>query len=162
MLLNNATEGTVDLSHCDLNQPLDRVLKVDLLRSTSAAGFRMRVLEGGKKLVASAGDKLIICSSPTTLASPKPPVNDCTWREVAVPGRIASFDAKASQLGGSRPRMSVDVVLGLQDGAILVYEDVLFQLVGNDKGSKSSNITSRRLHWHRDAVSSVKWSRDGM
>ena len=162
LLLHDASEEYLELSHCNLNQSSDRLLEIILLRRIPATGVGLTVLDGGKTLVARAGDKLMLCSSPNSLASAKPVVNDFSWREVTVPGKIASFDARSRlESAGSKNRVAVDVVLGLQDGAILVYDDILFKLIGKERGLKGVGITSRRLHWHRDTVLSVKWSRDG-
>ena len=55
----------------------------------------------------------------------------------------------------------MDVVVGLQDGSIRIVDDILTQLTQMGKGAKDIDRISRRLHWHRMAVSAVKWSRDG-
>ncbi|KIW34923.1 uncharacterized protein PV07_01664 [Cladophialophora immunda] len=86
------------------------------------------------------------------------------WREITVPGFITSFDAQVNS-GKSKTSRKVpflDVVIGLNDGAIVHYEDILFKLIGKEKKNKASteDIVGRKLHWHRTAVNTVKWSRD--
>lgn len=74
----------------------------------------MTVLDGGKIILARAGDKLMLCSSPTSLALAKPAVDDYTWREVTVSGKIANFNARSRlKAAGAKIRVTVDVVLGL-------------------------------------------------
>ncbi|ROT42281.1 sporulation protein [Sodiomyces alkalinus F11] len=56
----------------------------------------------------------------------------------------------------------IDVVTGGARGAMLIYNDLLNKL-HNLRGSKSKKeeIQARKVHWHRRAVHTVKWSRDG-
>ncbi|KIY02324.1 uncharacterized protein Z520_02462 [Fonsecaea multimorphosa CBS 102226] len=86
------------------------------------------------------------------------------WREITLPGFITSFDAQVNS-GKSKTLRKVpflDVVIGLNDGVIMHYEDILFKLIGKEKKNKASteDIVGRKLHWHRTAVNTVKWSRD--
>ncbi|KAF2225562.1 hypothetical protein BDZ85DRAFT_257698 [Elsinoe ampelina] len=54
--------------------------------------------------------------------------------------------------------ISFDLALGSSTGEVFVYENVTLDSAGV---AKSGLPTPRNLHWHREAVSSVKWSRDG-
>ena len=83
------------------------------------------------------------------------------WRELKVPSEIVSFDARSviEHRAGNTPR--VDVAVGVQSGEIMLYEDLLFKLIGKEKKNPTVDISARILHWHRGAVNSVKWSRDG-
>ncbi|OAP56283.1 hypothetical protein AYL99_09462 [Fonsecaea erecta] len=87
-----------------------------------------------------------------------------TWREMTLPGFITSFDAQvnSSKSKTSRKVPFLDVVIGLSDGVIMHFEDILFKLIGKEKKNKTSteDIVGRKLHWHRKAVNTVKWSRD--
>lgn len=72
---------------------------------------------------------------------------------------ISCFDARSSQinhkynpneeLDSSAP---VDLVVGTDTGAIFVYSDV--ESMVEKRG--------RKLHWHREKVSALKWSLDGI
>jgi NET1-associated nuclear protein 1 (U3 small nucleolar RNA-associated protein 17) len=59
----------------------------------------------------------------------------------------------------------VDVVVGDVRGAIFVHNDLLGNLIQSQnppaEGSNSINLIPRKLHWHRKAVQTVKWSLDG-
>ena len=58
----------------------------------------------------------------------------------------------------------MDVVVGGLKGAIHVYDDLLRKLVRLETHSQDSTFTdvnSRHIHWHRNAVLTVKWSKDG-
>lgn len=56
----------------------------------------------------------------------------------------------------------VDVVTGGARGAMFIYNDILNKLI-NLRGpkSKKEEVQARKVHWHRRAVHSVKWSNDG-
>ena len=162
LLLHNTAQGHRELSHCDLNQPSNPPLDSIVLREFQGTGAGVISLDSGKVLVVCASDRLMFCSSSTSFALASPSAGSFTWREVTVPGEIISFDARGRRESSTaKSRFAIDVVVGLQDGAIIIYEDILFQLIGKERGVKGARIMPRRLHWHRDAVYSVKWSRDG-
>lgn len=83
---------------------------------------------------------------------------------------ICSLDLKVSK----RPvaenpaqqlsRPVVDLVVGDVLGSIFVHEDLLANLhrLQDGKLPGGINIIPRKLHWHREAVHTVKWSLDGM
>ena len=157
LALNQSSEGERGLSHFTLRQSSNVPMEEVVVRSKQRMAATIATVNNGRLLVASSGDRLMLGSSqdPTT--------SDYPWREFTVPGKVVSFDARTRQASNAttKTRPAVDVALGLQDGAILIYDDVLGRLIGMEKGVKGSNTVSRRLHWHRELVSSVKWSRDG-
>jgi NET1-associated nuclear protein 1 (U3 small nucleolar RNA-associated protein 17) len=63
----------------------------------------------------------------------------------------------------------LDLAVGDETGVILLFEDILASFAaveGSQKGKKgrpdnADSFRPKRLHWHRDAVGSVKWSLDG-
>ncbi|RDW87795.1 hypothetical protein BP5796_03489 [Coleophoma crateriformis] len=56
----------------------------------------------------------------------------------------------------------VDVVVGDVKGSIFVHNDLLSNLIQVQAGSSQGiSLLPRKLHWHRQAVYSVKWSLDG-
>lgn len=58
----------------------------------------------------------------------------------------------------------VDLVVGDVRGVIFLHDDLLAKLfIQAQDGSfpPGVNITPRKLHWHRQAVQTVKWSQDG-
>ena len=73
---------------------------------------------------------------------------------------------KARPTKGKKSRVPlpiVDVVVGDVKGSIFVHNDLLRNLFQVDKSADVSSISliPRKLHWHRQAVQSVKWSLDG-
>lgn len=80
---------------------------------------------------------------------------------------IASLDMRVSEKPSATGVKSskvlkvgaVDVVVGDIRGAIFVHNNLLANLIRAE--TASVNLLPRKLHWHRKAVSSVKWSLDG-
>jgi NET1-associated nuclear protein 1 (U3 small nucleolar RNA-associated protein 17) len=130
-----------------------------VLENKSLASW-MKVLDEGKLLVLYANNKLFLGEA---AQKRKETTAEYVWREFTVPNRITSIDARSYSLSSSinKKRLAVDIVIGCQDGSILVYDDVLFKLTTKEKGRRENDIVSRRLHWHRNDVLSVKWSLDG-
>ncbi|KAL6713808.1 NET1-associated nuclear protein 1 [Lecanora helva] len=131
----------------------------------------IQVLEGGQFIIAASGSQLIIgnTSSPKETAIPSV---SYTWRIVDCPEWIVSIDVRVfrpeivskQSKGGKRKIQSLDISVGGLKGSIHIYENLLQTLVQieqptNKKGLE--DIKARRLHWHRNAVLSLKWSRDG-
>jgi NET1-associated nuclear protein 1 (U3 small nucleolar RNA-associated protein 17) len=54
---------------------------------------------------------------------------------------------------------TVDVVVGDVRGAIFVHNNLLANLIRAE--TVAVNVLPRKLHWHRKAVGTVKWSADG-
>ncbi|PNS13767.1 hypothetical protein CAC42_3260 [Sphaceloma murrayae] len=57
-----------------------------------------------------------------------------------------------------KQNISFDLALGSRTGEIFVYENVIISASGVSSGPLP---TPRILHWHRESVRAVKWSRDG-
>ena len=128
----------------------------------------------GRVIVATSEQHLLVGLSET----PTTTLRDTkyVWREIRAPDWIACLDVqhanqdhgasagkkKSKQTGASVPNL--DVVIGDVKGAIFVYEDLLNRLIDREKGTSNyapSLLTPRRLHWHRELVSSISWSLDG-
>ena len=101
-----------------------------------------------------------------------------TWREVSCMEPLTCFDARyrcSETVSFSKKKKSakreatgsLDLAIGGVRGTIIVLRDFLRKLkVEKDERKNlttSSDLLSPRiLHWHREAVGSVKWSQDGM
>jgi NET1-associated nuclear protein 1 (U3 small nucleolar RNA-associated protein 17) len=88
------------------------------------------------------------------------------WKQLKFPEGLACFDARFAAkstaiIGGGSGKdqttESLHLVLGSQTGkgSIYVYEDIMKML------DNPASMKARKLHWHRSAVGSVKWSLDG-
>lgn len=144
---------------------------VKTLLTTQQALSSVKVLENGRAIIATSGSQLMIGSSdePTQFQ-----LNDISyrWRIIECPEFIVSMDIRIRpsektqkmSKGGSSMANPTDIVVGGLKGSIHIYEDLLRKIIEIDhrsgKGS-SIDISSRRLHWHRNAVLAVKWSADG-
>ncbi|KAL2039315.1 hypothetical protein N7G274_007983 [Stereocaulon virgatum] len=127
----------------------------------------IKVLERGRVIVAASRAQLIIgyCKNPIT-----PDLRDLsyTWRIVECPEWIAGFDVRTRhrmvQNQAEKKGMvseAIDVAIGGLKGSIYIYEDLLNQLIHRERRKDSIDIISRRLHWHRNSVLTIKWSLDG-
>lgn len=100
------------------------------------------------------------------------------WRELKFSKRLTTWDAyirqaevsDKSKRSATGQRDVIDLAVGDETGVILLFEDMLASFAAMESFKKSSdghtddaeNLRPKRLHWHRDAVGSVKWSLDGM
>jgi NET1-associated nuclear protein 1 (U3 small nucleolar RNA-associated protein 17) len=84
-----------------------------------------------------------------------------------VPDIITTLDFRVYQASalpgaGSKGRRAsdrvVDVIVGGARGGIYLYHDAL----ARSQSLGKAGIQAQKFHWHRKAVHSVKWSRDGM
>jgi NET1-associated nuclear protein 1 (U3 small nucleolar RNA-associated protein 17) len=83
-----------------------------------------------------------------------------TSLDLKVSEAIAEPNAKRT----SKQIPVVDLVVGGARGAIFVHSNLLTNLVNAQAGKlpPGASMTPRRLHWHRQAVHTVKWSLDGI
>ena len=131
-----------------------------------------KVLEAGKVIVATSRHQLIIGTSDLPVPSKLSDVR-YLWRVVDCPEWIVSFDVRSrpsertskTKYGkGGALLEAIDVAVGGLKGSIHVYEDLFQKLLRKERAGKAGNsedIASRTLHWHRNAVLTVKWSLDG-
>jgi NET1-associated nuclear protein 1 (U3 small nucleolar RNA-associated protein 17) len=85
--------------------------------------------------------------------------------------RISCLDVRVRERPGTEELKSskmrrtpiVDVVVGDVKGTIFVHNDILANLIRSQSGTLPAGISliPRKLHWHRQAVHTVKWSLDG-
>ncbi|KAK4202487.1 putative U3 small nucleolar RNA-associated protein 17 [Triangularia verruculosa] len=155
---------------------IDVLLALQKTTATSAqiaAYTRESLLEGkGKGLLLhsfdespqmlrfAAAGRLIVAAAKSTLHIGKLRTNKITsldtlqfdFHSFDLPDIISCLDVrptwKDKKLG------KADVVVGCARGAIYLYNDIL-------SGLSDRSLQPRKLHWHRRAVHSVKWSKDG-
>ena len=144
---------------------------VKTLFTNEQALSSVKVLESGRVIVATSRSQLIFGWSDEPAPSQLKEVS-YSWRIIECPEYIASTDVRVRSTGkiqkmtkrGRSMANALDIVVGGLKGSIHIYEDMLREILKRDhresKGS-SVDITSRRLHWHRNAVQAVKWSADG-
>lgn len=150
--------------------------EVATLRKVSEPLRSLKILENGRLVLASFGSCLTIGTTENT--NPDSLKNlRYMWRDLQCPEWIASLDARitdrelpSKSSRKSKPKQSaivdrvVDIVIGGLKGSIFIYQDLLEQLALREhqiNQEKKGDLSSRKLHWHRTAVLSVKWSLDG-
>lgn len=97
-----------------------------------------------------------------------------TFRIFESSDAIKSLDLRVSARSNATPAKKertfakasiVDVVVGDVRGSIFVHNDLLSNLIRTEAASTEDqtaiSLMPRKLHWHRKAVNSVKWSQDG-
>ena len=143
---------------------------VKILLTTQQALSTVKVLENGRVIIATSGSQLMIGSSDEPAQFPSKDVS-YRWRIIECPEVIVGTDIRIrpsekiqKMSKGNLNANPMDIVVGGLKGSIHIYEDLLRKIIKRDrragKGS-SAEITSRRLHWHRNAVLAIKWSADG-
>ena len=145
--------------------------------SSSNPITRFKLIRDGKFIVATSGKRLLLGELTSNLSTSLRDLK-YVWRELDTPEWITCFDVRESSEDptltyndpiraketGGRDSV-VDVVLGHTTGVIFVYEDIINKLVRQERQRDDkavSGIVPRRMHWHREAVHSVKWTSDGM
>ena len=131
----------------------------------------VKILESGRIVVITSGLQLIVGSSDKPNSEF---LKDVTyvWREVKCPDWISSMDVRIrpypkSIAEGNKKSLddsALDVAIGTLRGKILIYDNLLKNLVTNESDTKSEkmrSLSSQQLHWHRTAVLAMKWSKDG-
>ncbi|KAL3457634.1 hypothetical protein BJX64DRAFT_280480 [Aspergillus heterothallicus] len=146
-------------------------LKEDETRSvgvleTNCKVDNFKIVGDGRVVVAYGGTHLFLGISSNVPGSGS---SNYAWREVKLGIDITSVDirqhgnvkAERSYSTGTRDLPEFDLALGGADGSILVYHAALGLLGITGKRGQDKQSTPRRLHWHRDSVTAVHWSRDG-
>ena len=76
-------------------------------------------------------------------------------------------------LAAARPAFdaasAIDIAIGDISGVLLLFEDILSSFAaiestqkgGKTRADNAESLRPKKLHWHRDAIGSVKWSLDG-
>ncbi|KAF2488067.1 hypothetical protein BDY17DRAFT_23390 [Neohortaea acidophila] len=124
------------------------------LFETKAALTSILVVGNSDYLVCSGPSVLIIGSRLGRAAG------EITWIEMPLSFTCTCLDARLSTLPNATTKSSgnipvLSLAMGLEDGQIMVYSDVTSLF-------KSQALpTPRILHWHRRAVSAIRYSRDG-
>ena len=144
---------------------------VNIILTTQQALSTVKVLENGRVIVATSGSQLMIGSSDEPAQFPLKDVS-YRWRIIECPEVIVGTDIRVrpsernpkTSKRGNLLANPMDIVVGGLKGSIHIYEDLLRKIIKSDHRAgklSSAEITSRRLHWHRNAVLAVKWSADG-
>ncbi|KAH3946276.1 hypothetical protein HBH53_133350 [Parastagonospora nodorum] len=149
---------------------LKHVLKTD------SAITSIQVLLQGKYVIISTADSITVGKR---LKVSKTAVQEFeyVWRELKFSKRVTTCDTYFRQRevpengkkSAQDQRDVLDLAVGDEIGVILLFEDILASFAALEsvqKGNQSrtdsvESLRPKKLHWHRNAVGSVKWSLDG-
>ncbi|KAL9076226.1 MAG: hypothetical protein Q9157_003736 [Trypethelium eluteriae] len=131
----------------------------------------LKVLHQGEVIIAFFSRSLVL-GQLNRQEDPSFEAKAYVWREMDCFNEITAFDARVvpNRKGKSKDYKKstdifVDVVIGTIEGPIFIYSDLLNKLISHSQKKpgkpQSSYLDSKRFHWHRQAVGTVKWSRDG-
>ncbi|WPH02789.1 WD40 repeat-like protein [Acrodontium crateriforme] len=119
----------------------------------------LQILGHGHYVVAHSKDVVVIGGRKSAGDSDV----DYIWVELPISRSITCVGAKISQLTGDKKEQKrlpeLSLAIGDVEGGIALYEQGIATLF-RPKGNQNM-ATPRTLHWHREAVSSVKFSPDG-
>ncbi|KAI4665084.1 uncharacterized protein J4E79_003384 [Alternaria viburni] len=140
--------------------------EVKQVLGASSAIRGLQVLLQGKYVVAATTDSIVVGkrakASKTALED-----FEYVWREFKFSKQITTFSVyHREQQDNGNQRDVLDIAVGEETGVILLFEDILASFAAIEKSNKegadnAASFRPKRLHWHRDAVGSVKWSLDG-
>ncbi|KAL4801881.1 hypothetical protein BDV18DRAFT_154541 [Aspergillus unguis] len=125
-----------------------------VILETDAKLDGFKIIGSGEAVVAYGDARLFFGSSCST--DPQSP--RYAWREIKLATPITCIDINYTRQHAAelKKTLGFDLALGGADGSVLIYHDA-----SNLLGTKGNNHSApRRLHWHRDPVTAVRWSRD--
>ncbi|KAJ5056974.1 hypothetical protein J3E74DRAFT_477045 [Bipolaris maydis] len=144
--------------------------------NTNSAIRSIQVLLQGKYVIVATVDSLVV-GKRVKITKTALHEFEYVWRELKFSKHIRTFnvyhrekqEASNTKKGAQDQREILDVAVGEETGLILLFEDILASFAAiesSQKGKKertdaAESLRPKRLHWHRDAVGSVKWSLDG-
>lgn len=146
--------------------------EVVTLRKSQEPITSFSVVENGRTIIATSGSVLALGTTDFCGQTPLSSLS-YTWRDIECPEWISCFDvrvvqeetsSKHKQSGRGRRIARIDLVIGGLKGSLHVYDDLLRKLIRKEKGldkGTAIDLASQLKHWHRNAVLSVSWSRDG-
>jgi len=123
----------------------------------------LKVLDNGNVLVAITSEGLlvgnVISSATTGLKDLK-----YNWRDIKCNEVPTTFDVQCLPRSGGEGKANsqqgsghiLNIVVGANRGTLYMFRDVLKKL------DTTQRLSAAEMHWHRSAVGSVAWSRDGM
>ncbi|KAL4784478.1 hypothetical protein BJX76DRAFT_347721 [Aspergillus varians] len=119
-----------------------------------------KIIGSGQAVVAYGGARIFFGSLCSTPESELPKY---AWREVKLASAITCMDIKQDQLRVSENKKipEFDLALGGADGSVLIYHAASGFLGVKGGREEDKKPAARRLHWHRNPVTAVRWSKDG-
>ncbi|PVH99105.1 WD40 repeat-like protein [Periconia macrospinosa] len=135
----------------------------------------LQVILQGKIVVVSTANRILV-GKRARLHKTALQDFEYTWRELEMSKRVTTFsafvripDTDKTKNPSTDPRDHLDLAVGDEEGAIHLFENIISSFAAIERSQKEKpgraigieTFQPKRLHWHRDAVGSVKWSLDG-
>ncbi|KAL4951817.1 hypothetical protein BDW69DRAFT_33211 [Aspergillus filifer] len=155
--LQERKDGKRVLSATSLNgEELESTVVLD----TNSKIDSFRIIGSGQAIVAFGGARIFFGGLSSDHDADAPIYS---WREIKLATTITCIDIRASLRGESVSRKvpDFDIALGGADGSVLVYHDASSFLDTRSGRGEDKKPSPRRLHWHRNPVTAVRWSTDG-
>lgn len=140
----------------------------EIVYTLATSGHSNHIVRNGKSVFGCGGhvtdmavfDNTCVCIGPGRLVIGT--LHDCGGQEanwdLNVQATCLAVRKRTSGLNKKQKNIAFDLAIGTSTGEIYVYETITLTERGKATGPLP---TPRTLHWHREAVQSVKWSRDG-
>ncbi|KAG9555631.1 WD40 repeat-like protein, partial [Aureobasidium melanogenum] len=105
----------------------------------------------GQYIVAATSTKLVVGKRVSSDDSPR-----YDFVEITVSAGVTSLECRIESNETKKGKTeNISVAVGNVSGEIFLYENVY------PSNKNAESLTPRTLHWHREAVATVKWSKDG-
>lgn len=161
---SRSNQEETEIEILDLSENDQHTVDSFLILRASTKVLGLWVSSAGHSIIAFSASKVYIGSCSNERSSTKSH-KPWYWRELSLSRDIVAFDVRRRTDLESRRESPdlIDVVVGCRTGEILVYEDLLNNIPNAKKDARgqTSDLNPRILHWHRNAATSVKWSREG-
>ncbi|KAL4945988.1 hypothetical protein BDV06DRAFT_183828 [Aspergillus oleicola] len=141
--------------------PLDSEnLESTIVLEASIKLDNFKIIGNGQAIVAYGGARFFIGALCSDQDADSPTYS---WREIKLATTINCIDIRDGPLAGSGTRKvpGFDLALGGADGSVLIYHDASSLLDTRSGCGEDKKPSPRRLHWHRNPVTAVRWSTDG-
>ena len=152
------------------SRPKVRFSSVLVLKKPGSGLQLLEASADGQVLVGAFHDRLFLGvashSGATELDKPQYDFYSFDAPDLITTLDLRIYKRSASTAGSRKTQVGsdtvVDIIAGGARGGIYVYHDALtrVQALGKPQAGKDG-IQVQKFHWHRKAVHSVKWSRDG-
>jgi NET1-associated nuclear protein 1 (U3 small nucleolar RNA-associated protein 17) len=152
--------------------------QTDLKRifKTKSPISNIEVLLGGNVVIVACANSVVV-GRRSKLQKTALQEFEYVWREFTTSKRITALCSHIQpqepvgegKRAAQQLKDNLDIAVGDESGAIHLFEDLLSVSAGLEKSQKKredpsadlESLKPKRLHWHREAVGSMKWSLDG-
>ncbi|TDZ20654.1 U3 small nucleolar RNA-associated protein 17 [Colletotrichum orbiculare MAFF 240422] len=156
---NNESGEIVAYLGPNYKDPTSQVLFKTKQQTENVGIHLLRTSANGKVVIGATREGLIVGTVNPDISQTEVSL-DCEFFNFDSTDIICSLDVRVINKKDSAP--VVDLIAGGARGAIYLYNDILRKLQSlNGPKAKRDSLQGRKYHWHRRAVHSLKWSKDG-